>query len=91
MDFAVNLDENMISESDMFIKLVTEPHLCILMNPELSQERVENMKKTFHIVPIEFNGLLYNAVVIGFFKPGAFPEPEYTPDGRRILAKASFG
>ena len=88
--YAANLDEQTINESDMFLKLVTEPHLCILLNPLLPPDRLANLKETFHVVPVEFNGLLYDAVVINYFKPGAFKEPEKTPDGRTILARTGF-
>ena len=68
----INL-ENMISEDDMFLKLVTEPHPCILLNPDLSEERMQGIKNTFHIIQTEFNGILYNAVVVGYYRQGILP------------------
>ena len=65
-----------ITSSELFTKVISEPHLCMLVNPNLTEFQIEEMKNTLHIVQIQHNGDWYNAVVLGYYKPKMPESPE---------------
>lgn len=65
-----------ITSSALFIKMISEPHLCMLLNPNLTEFQIEEMKNTWHIIQIQHDGDWYNAVVLGYYKPKIPENPE---------------
>ena len=65
-----------IESSELFIKVISEPHLCALLNPNLTENQVEGMKTRFHIVQVEHNNAWHHAIVLGYYKPKMPENPE---------------
>ena len=58
-----------ITGSELFVKVLSEPHLCQLLNPNLRPAQLESIKSTFHVVQVEHENKWYDAVVLGYYKP----------------------
>ena len=74
MRLAPGMTEMEITGSELFIKVLSEPHLCALLNPNLTEFQIKEIKETFHVVQIEHGTTWYNAIVLGYYKPNRLPE-----------------
>lgn len=57
-----------LTNSALFEKLIEEPQLCMLLNPNLSTTQVAALTDTFFVVDIEHEGHTRLAVVCGLFQ-----------------------
>ena len=71
-----NTTEMEIESSDLYFKVISEPHLCMLLNPNLTDHQIENIRKTFHVVQVEHNNTYYQAIILGYYKPKMLKTPE---------------
>ena len=67
MNYATNLTQEMIETSNIFFKFITNPVLGILINPMLSEAEKDEIRDVKHVIPVTFNGLSYDAVVLEFY------------------------
>jgi len=74
MQFPPGVTEIEITDSELFIKTLAEPHLCMLLNPNLTDFQLSELKETYHIVPVQHDNKWYNAVVLGYYKANRLPE-----------------
>ena len=65
-----------ITSEELFIKVISEPHLCMLLNRNLTPNQIDNLKTRFHIVQVEHEGEWYEAAVLGYYKPKMPLSPE---------------
>ena len=63
-----------LTDSALFEKLIEQPQLCMLLNPDLSTEQLSMLAGTFFVVDIEHEGKTRLAVVCGHYRK--HPETE---------------
>ena len=60
--------DNLAAQPSAIIdKLLDTPRLCMLLNPDLSQQQIQSLVDTFYVVDIEHEGEQRFAVVCGFY------------------------
>lgn len=63
------INDNLMEQpSEIFVKLVKEPRLCMLLNPKLTKKQVGALTNAFYVVKIEHEGKPRLAVLCGFYK-----------------------
>lgn len=63
------INDNLMEQpSELFVKLVEEPRLCMLLNPKLTKKQVGALTNAFYVVKIEYEGKPRLAVLCGFYK-----------------------
>lgn len=68
MPIQFEIHDNLADQpSKILDKLLDEPQLCMLLNPELSQQQIQALVDVFYIIDIEHEGEQRLAVVCGFY------------------------
>lgn len=87
-----DIDFEVVDDPDaVFIKLTTEPVLCLLLNPKLSLSQIRAYEDSDHIVlDVEHEGKPYKAVACAFYRHGAsdrISDEDILKKWRKIHAK----
>ena len=72
-----DLNGKFIEESEMFQEAITDPLLCLLLNPELSLEALNAVEKSHYVVDVEHEGKMYQAIVLGYYRVTADQLDDY--------------